>query len=235
MKDEEYPDELVDDYDISLAAYPEMFKLRQKVAEILAEHYTGRKARILEIGCGAGEATEYILTKSSNLDIIAVDVSPVMIARLQDRYRFLIEQGRLEPVCVNVFGYIKGCADESFDGVTSSWTIHNFASGQRMELLKDILRTMRPGGLFVNMDKYIPDNAAEEGRSLEDFKHRLKYIYQLGRPDIAEASLKHELEDRAPEYIMRERESVEIMKQLGFKHVRIVMRIGREAVLVAEK
>lgn len=235
MKDQDFPDELVDDYDISLAAFPEIYKLRERVAEVLAEYYTGRKARLLEIGCGAGEATEYILTKSSNLDIIAVDISSVMIARMQDRYRFLIEQGRLEPVCVNVFGYIKGCADESFDGVTSSWTIHNFTTDQRQELYQDILRTLRPGGLFVNMDKYIPDDSAAEESSLEDFKHRLKYIYQLGRPDIAEASLKHELADRAPEYIMREQESVEILKELGFKNVRIVMRLGREAVLVAEK
>jgi len=235
MKDQEYPDELVNNYEVALAAFPEIYKLREKVAEVIAEHYTGRKARILEIGCGAGEATEYILTKTANLDIIAVDISPVMIARLQDRYRFLIEQGRLEPVCMDVFDYIKSCDDESFDGITSSWTIHNFTIDQRQELYQAILRTMRPGSLFVNMDKYVSDNPAEEEHSLEDFKHRLKHINKLGRPEVADELLKHELADRAPEYVMKEQESAAIMKQLGFKHVRFVMRLGREAVLVAEK
>jgi ubiquinone/menaquinone biosynthesis C-methylase UbiE len=158
-----------------------------------------------------------------------------MIARMQDRYRFLIEQGRLEPVCMNVFSYFKSCYDECFDGITSSWTIHNFTIEQRLELFQDILRTMRPGSLFVNMDKYVSDNPAEEESSLEDFKHRLKHINKLGRPEVADELLKHELADRAPEYIMKQKESVGIMKKLGFKHVRFVMRLGREAVLVAEK
>jgi hypothetical protein len=94
---------------------------------------------------------------------------------------------------------------------------------------------MRPGSLFVNMDKYVSDDPAEEERSLEDFKTRLKHIIKLGRPEVANELLKHELADRAPEYVMKEQESVEIMKQLGFKHVHFVMRLGREAVLVAEK
>ncbi len=46
------------------------------------------KPKVLEIGCGPGNISKYILTKNSNFQIHGIDISPNMInlARINNQY-----------------------------------------------------------------------------------------------------------------------------------------------------
>lgn len=236
MKKEIYPQKLINDYDLLLSAYTELYKLREKVAETIKQHLdNSKKPIILEIGCGTGETTEVILKQTANIKIIAVDIDASMISKLNQNLKIFIANGRLKSICQDVFEYIQKLADASFDGLTSSWAIHNFDKNKRNILLHEIYRILKPNGIFVNMDKYVLDSPLEEQKSFNKVVKQLNKISKLGRPDIAELAIRHEDEDRHPEYIMKEKESIKLMQEIGFKNIKILKRINREAVLFCLK
>ena len=85
-----------------------------------------------------------------------------MLQRLKEDLKEYIDNKRLIPICEDIFCYLQKIKENSIDGFTSSWTIHNFHKDKRKELLKLIYKTMKPRGLFVNMDKYVQDDPEKE-------------------------------------------------------------------------
>jgi len=82
MKKEAYPSEMAEEYEYLQGFYPDVYKLREKVAELLGDYFKERGAVIIDIGCGTGETTEYILKRCPKMKVIAVDNSKIMIERL---------------------------------------------------------------------------------------------------------------------------------------------------------
>jgi len=234
MKEEVYPGEMINKYDLLLAeAYPEHYKLRIEVAELLQGHLEKiEKAKIIDIGCGKGETLEYILKLLTNVEVVAIDIDEKMISGLEEHLREYIQNGQLTPVRQDIFEYIKGVESESLDGITSSWTIHNFTKSERKKLLEEIFRTLKPGGIFVNMDKYVFDDPQKEKESLAAAIENLKAV-----PDkeISEIAIQHEEDDRHPDIIMKEQESAREMEQIGFRDIKFHSRVGRETVMACEK
>jgi tRNA (cmo5U34)-methyltransferase len=228
MKSEVYPNAMIEEYSELLKAYPEHYKLREKVAEIFKEYFKDTPRVILDIGCGAGETAQYILENNSNIKVIALDIDERMINRLKENLNKHIESGRLIPICQDIFDYIKTINESFFDGVTSSWTIHNFTKDKRNALLKDIFRILKSKGIFVNMDKYVFDDAYKEQQSFDEVVDKLKLVPNKTVSNIA---IQHEEDDRHSDIIMKEQESLIELKQIGFKHINFDIRIGRETVL----
>ena len=131
--------------------------------------------------------------------------------------------------------YLELIKDSSFDCVASSMAIHNFDKKTRAKLLPEIYRILKPNGLFVNLDKYVSDNAEEEQKSFEKEFIKFNKLREMGRADLAERAITHEEEDRHADYIMKEQESVKLMQQLGFKNIKIHKRHNREAILSCVK
>lgn len=229
MKAEVYPKALLEDYETLTGAYPQHFKLREKVADILRDHFkNSKKVIIADIGCGTGETTGYILKQTSIAKVVAIDNDEGMIERLKDNLKEYVVNGRLIPVCRDIFDYIKKVDTSFFDGITSSWTIHNFTKNKRNDLLKEIFRTLKPKGIFVNMDKYVFDDPKKERQSFDEAVKKLKLISNKA---ISDTAIKHEEDDRHPNIIMKELESASEMKGIGFRNLRFYLRIGRETVM----
>jgi ubiquinone/menaquinone biosynthesis C-methylase UbiE len=227
MKSEAYPGAMAEEYEYLINFYPEHYRLREKVAELLGDHFKQQKALIIDIGCGTGETTEYIL-KQTKLKVIAIDNDEHMIKRLKEKFSNYIAEKRLIPICQDIFTYIKEIQTGSFDGVTSSWTIHNFTKKERFILLREIFRILKPNDIFVNMDKYVFDDPTEERKSLEEMIAKLR---KIPNKSLSETAIQHEEDDRHPDIIMKELESVSEMKKIGFKDVKFHMRIRRETVM----
>jgi tRNA (cmo5U34)-methyltransferase len=232
MKKEIYPKKLINDYDLVKSAYPLLFKLRQRVAAKIRRKFGITKhINILEIGAGAGETTEYIL-KLKNVKIIAVENDKTMVRKLKRDFKAQIKAGKFKIVSADIFTYIKKLKKNSFEVVTSSWTIHNFTKGKRQILLRQIYRTLKPNGLFVNMDKYVLDNKRAEEKSM---RLKVRDLNKIANHFIAQEAIRHEEEDRKSVYVMKEQETIKLMKKLSFKQIKILQRIDREAVLSAIK
>ncbi|MDA3836206.1 MAG: class I SAM-dependent methyltransferase [Nanoarchaeota archaeon] len=229
MKEETYPDFLIKEYESLMNAYPEHPKLREEVSKILNDNLEEQdKVIILDIGCGSGETTKYILKESVKAKVIAIDNDKRMIDRLKDTFNKNILKENLEPICQDIFNYIENINDSFFDAITSSWTIHNFKKGERNKLLKEIYRTLQPGGIFVNMDKYVFDDAIKEK---ESFDEAVKKLSLVSNEKVSLNAIKHEDEDRHPEIIMKEKESALEMETIGFRKIVFHTRIGREVVM----
>jgi 2-polyprenyl-3-methyl-5-hydroxy-6-metoxy-1,4-benzoquinol methylase len=53
--------------------------LYNKTYDFICNSITIEKAKILEIGCGPGNITKYLLSKRPNFDILGIDIAPNMI------------------------------------------------------------------------------------------------------------------------------------------------------------
>ncbi len=229
IKDEIYPDEMLEEYDLVLEAYPQISKLKKKAAEIVNNHIAQEKdLQIIDIGSGTGEELRYILEKNQSITIFAVDNDKRMIKRLKKNLKQYIKSKNVIPVCEDIFKYIKTLESSSFTAVTSFWTIHNFTKTERKELLKKIYRILKSNGIFVNMDKYVYDDPEKEQKSFDEAVSRLKSI---SNKKVAETAIKHEQEDRHPDIIMKENESAAEMKKIGFKNIKFHDRIARETIM----
>jgi ubiquinone/menaquinone biosynthesis C-methylase UbiE len=100
---------------------------------------TLNKGKVLEIGCGPGEISNYLWKKG--LDITGIDYSDEMI-RSAKEYNNSIEY------CVgNVFNL--EYESNSITGIVAPYLIVNFNSDEVLDAFKEIYRTLTKGGCFL--------------------------------------------------------------------------------------
>lgn len=119
----------------------------REVDDLLDKHCL-RKGLVLEYGCGAAGMSIYLANKG--FDAVACDISfnALRLARL-NMTRHLASDlvGRFNPLCADVFHL--PFADATFDVVMSYGLLEHFASEAINAVLVEVIRTLRPGGLFI--------------------------------------------------------------------------------------
>lgn len=98
------------------------------------------KAKILEIGCGPGNITKYLLSKRPNFDIYGIDIAPNMIELAKKNNptaRFSIMDSRK----INEI-------NEKFDGVVSGFCLPYLSSTDIEKLIKDSYNLLNKEGLL---------------------------------------------------------------------------------------
>ena len=132
--------------------------------------------------------------------------------------------------------FLKDHEPNSFDVFASGFTLHNFPKEFRDAVLKEIYKVLKPNWIFINADKYALDNEFEHNNSLKRQLNEFKNTYnEINRPDLIDERTSHYLEDNKPEVIMKETESVEEMKTIGYQDIVITFRKQMEAIIIAKK
>ena len=104
--------------------------------------------RVLDLCCGRGEATEFLLETSDH--VIGLDASPKAIAYAQ--------------VHVPKANYVEGFAqalpfeDEQFQLVHTSVALHEMSPDILRQILQEAYRVLAPGGHFTTVDFHQPHN-----------------------------------------------------------------------------
>jgi cyclopropane fatty-acyl-phospholipid synthase-like methyltransferase len=103
--------------------------------------------RILDLGCGDGRLTAFLLAEYPDSTAICVDLSPVMLdaarARFDGDERVTFVEHRLdEPLPV----------DGPFDAIVSSLAIHHVTDERKRTLYAEAAGLLAPGGVFANLE-----------------------------------------------------------------------------------
>ncbi len=120
-------------------------RFRQLALEGLA---INRDTKILDLCCGSAQATKYLVKYSDN--VTGLDASPLSLERSR---RNVPAANYVEAFAENMpFG------DNEFDLVHTSAALHEMKPMQLQEILQEVYRVLKPGGVFTLIDFHPPTN-----------------------------------------------------------------------------
>lgn len=191
---------------------------------------------LLEIGCGTGITTACLLAGREDAAIESVDNAPVMLAQARHHLSVALDGKRLRLIENDALSHLRQMADASVDIVASAYTLHNFLHGYRLQVLKEVWRVLKPGGLFVNGDRYAIDDAAEHLKNTqEEVKSYFRVFMELNRLDLLEQWVVHLFSDESENHIMRLQQALDTMAEIGFHDIGLHFRDGNNALVSAVK
>jgi len=211
--------------DLTPANYALRIELSLEIKKIIKNK---PNAKILEFGIGEGNLTEYILKNNPALMLDVLDIAPAMIKSA--KYFLKKFTRRINFIREDVYDYLEKI-DFKYDLITSAWTVHNFKQEDKERVFKKIYQALSRRGKFLLMDKIYPDDIKSGKRLLDLQIKRFKY---LGADTKSQITV-HEKQDFKANYRMDEKETLKILKEVGFKDIKIIDRIERDIVLIAEK
>ncbi|MES2678514.1 MAG: class I SAM-dependent methyltransferase [Bacteroidota bacterium] len=108
--------------------------------DFFCDQLPDRNAKILELACGPGNITRYLLDKRPDFNILATDLAPNMLALAQTNnpaanFR-LMDCRNLEK------------AGENYNGVMCGFALPYLSKPEVRKLLSDIFRMLKAGGLL---------------------------------------------------------------------------------------
>jgi len=131
-------------------------------------------ASILELGCGPGNVTKYLLSKRGDLKILGTDLSENMLALAQKNNpgaRFRVMDCRAA-----------GGLEEKFDGVVAGFCLPYLTKEEAIRLIRDTVKALLPGGalyLSTMEDDYAKSgmkNSSDGKRSIYIHYHQADYL-----------------------------------------------------------
>jgi ubiquinone/menaquinone biosynthesis C-methylase UbiE len=117
--------------------------------DMLATSVDGEARTILDVACGTGESTLAWRRRFPDARIVAVDVSPYMLAVAE---RKLAHDANVEVRCLNAESL--PFEDASFDLVTASLMFHELPEDVSPVVLAELARVAKPGGRIAVMEPY---------------------------------------------------------------------------------
>ena len=104
--------------------------------------------KVLDLCCGSGQATQVLVQYSQN--VTGLDASPLSLKRAQQN----VPQAQY----VEAFAEEMPFPDRSFDLVHTSVAMHEMSSRQLQQILHEVYRVLKPGGIFTLVDFHRPTN-----------------------------------------------------------------------------
>lgn len=106
------------------------------------------QTKILDLCCGSGQATQVLVQYSQN--VTGLDASPLSLKRAK--------QNVPEAEYVEAFAEEMLFADNTFDLVHTSAAMHEMKPQQLRQILQQVYRVLKPGGIFTLVDFHAPTN-----------------------------------------------------------------------------
>ena len=110
--------------------------------------------RVLDIGCGTGEAA--IRAAGRGASVVAFDSSASMLDIARERSADLPERGSIEYRVMGIAG-LESLEAETFDVVTASLVMSELSPEERNYTLAGAHRLLKPGGRIIITDEVRPD------------------------------------------------------------------------------
>jgi tRNA (cmo5U34)-methyltransferase len=229
------------EYDILKLTYPSALALNQMLGEYVAKWEPAyakenRKLHVLEIGCGTGLTTIALLSGRSDLQLLSIDSSPKMLEQAKVNLTHWLVADQLQLVEIDALAGLKNQPDAGMDIVASGHAIHNFLQPYRNQVLAEIFRVLKPGGLFITCDRIaMHDSLQHLARTQQEARHLFEAFSGINRYDLLEDWIVHLLSDESPDHIMYLTPTLDQLNSLKFRSVNVEYRNDISTLLVAVK
>ncbi|UCX04185.1 MULTISPECIES: class I SAM-dependent methyltransferase [Shewanella] len=107
------------------------------------------KTRVLDVACGPGNITRFLLDKLPNIDILATDLAPNMVMLAQQNNptaRFAVMDSR-QLSRVNTLFKVPGHESRQFDAIVCGFGLPYLDKNDVTKLIKDMAGLLKAGGL----------------------------------------------------------------------------------------
>jgi ubiquinone/menaquinone biosynthesis C-methylase UbiE len=122
-------------------------RFRQLAIEGLTDQ---RYLQILDLCCGSGQATQFLLKRftADTTHVIGLDASPLSLQRARQNV----------PQAEFVEGWAEKMpfSSQQFDLVHTSVALHEMEPERLMQILQEVDRVLKPGGIFALVDFHAP-------------------------------------------------------------------------------
>lgn len=149
-----------EEYEMLKRICPAAADVSRRVGEFVAgwtPRLPAESLSLLELGCGTGVTTLNLIHARPDTIMTSVDNEPTMLNQARRNLAEVLEHGRLRLVENDALSHLRDTPSASVDIVATAYTLHNFLNGYRLRVLEEIFRVLKPGGIFVNGDRYAPD------------------------------------------------------------------------------
>jgi demethylmenaquinone methyltransferase/2-methoxy-6-polyprenyl-1,4-benzoquinol methylase len=106
------------------------------------------ESKVLDLCCGSGQATQYLVQYSQ--DVTGLDISPVSLERAKRN----VPQAQYVEALAEEIPF----PDNAFDLVHTSVAMHEMKPQVLRQILKEVYRVLKPGGVFALLDFHKPTN-----------------------------------------------------------------------------
>jgi SAM-dependent methyltransferase len=135
---------------------------RAEGEEVLLEFVPTTVERVLDLGTGDGRLVALLRSDRSQLEAVALDFSPTMLARARERFaqepRVSVREHDLDTPLPDL---------GTFDVVVSSFAIHHCEDHRKRALYQEVFQRLRPGGIFCNLEHVASPTPRLHARFLE--------------------------------------------------------------------
>ena len=219
-------------------SYHEKFQdtVKEAIAKFATEHPEATELKVLEIGTGTGLTSIRVLEADPRIKLTTVDADGNLMEKAKQALADMPD--RIEFINKDILSALKEMQDSSVDAMASALTIHNFPAEYRNQVMAELARVIKSGGLFVNADKYALEDPEAHAKSLKEQIDSFDIFDKMNLPEVDIPKLKqgwigHYEDDEKTK--MGEKEQIEMMEKLGFKDIRVVFRESMEATITATK
>jgi ubiquinone/menaquinone biosynthesis C-methylase UbiE len=182
--------------------------------------YPAETLELLEIGCGTGGTTKHLLQNRPDARLTSIDNTPDMLVQAAANLRPAVLANRLKLIETDALSHLQATASASVDIVASAYTLHNFLDSYREQVLAEIFRVLKPGGLFINGDRYALDNSQEHLKLTQaEAREYCRVFTQMQRPDLLADWIAHLFSDESSDHIMRLQAALDSMAKIGFQGI----------------
>lgn len=176
----------------------------------LAQPFLGPGRRACDLGCSTGTLTTRLANQFRGVEVVGIDIEPSMIAAAK-RLSPHRPQYRADDV--------RATELPRLDFACACYTLMFLPKHDRLDVLRRIFSSLRPGGGFVLTEKVLREDPAHEARCQRQH-HAFKRRQGLTEHEIAQKA--QSLEGQL--LPLTDHENVALLSQAGFGEVQLVSR-----------
>lgn len=147
--------------------------------------------RVVDLGAGTGLFSAMVHGTHPEAELHLIDFSPKMLALAQARL------GALETVRYVLDDYVTAALPEDSDAVVTALSVHHLDDEQKRALFHNVLKSLRPGGRFINAD-HIAGPSSELEREYQERWLEAVRAQGASEQQIADSLFRQQEDRRSP-------------------------------------